>query len=238
MSEETSVFHVKQEESVMFRSVLLTMAVSLVLCLAFPALGTVTEGPFVDYRGGVTASPPPGARFVIIDTDTMFVRRGRLFKDHLTIGVDDEGPFLEWQSWLARLAGVGYVTAQTPDDTGTLLVTTVYGAEQIPPRPELMMTGFPADPAFDQTVSFMGEVFVGASGTTYPGTPLLPLTVAELPARFPDFDLALFAGADPASRVFAFQTTIPASDLEVIPEPATLMLLSVGGLAVLRRKRR
>jgi len=197
--------------------------------------GPIT-GPFFDYQGGVIVSNETG-KIIDIDIKTGFDKKTKRYTDRLMITVDlDKGIDVTW--WTGRLlnlAGVAYV--EEPDDpAGYVRITTIYGEEQTPPGPTPLMTGFPAAGWDGQSV-FSDETFIGNSGTGYLGTPLPFLTVADLPTQFPGFDLSVFSGADPTSRLFAFETFMPLSDVAVVPEPSALAAMALGlGLLVLVKR--
>ncbi len=108
----------------------------------------------------------------------------------------------------------------------------IYAQDLDPGNPGTRLTGFNA--SSPELVPLSNETFFGVSGTAY-SAPMQTVLVADLATLLPDFDLSAFAGADPGSIVYvAGPANIPLAD---VPEPASLTLLAMGALAVIRRRR-
>ena len=178
-----------------------------------------TVGPFTDPTGG----SGPTSIVIIIDS------RLRDFTDHIEINIP-------WFT-TAHVLGVAYVQTSA-SDPNVAEVTTIYGHDLNPPhqgpstQPSMAATGF--DPINPEVLAAANETFISPSNIVYDAHSIQARTLADLPGLFSDpVDLSPFSG-DPSGIFYVFQTTLPAS---VIPEPASLGLLSLGAVALLRRRR-
>ncbi len=210
------------------RTQVLLAAIAVPLFLATPvAAGTITFGPYPDFAGWeeVTSSVTIPTEF----TATIHIP----FDGNITLHIHD------WEIVRVTRRVPVYVPTYVrikifgdPIIEDPLSFFDIYAKDLDPDHPGTSLTGFnAADP---ELIPLSYERFVGASGTEYPA-PVQALYVGDLPFVVPDFDLSAFAQADPGSIVYlAGPGNIPLADA---PEPATLSLLAVGALALVRRRR-
>lgn len=128
-------------------------------------------------------------------------------------------------SSVANLRGVAYQTWTTPDLTGDVVITTIYGLDANPGDAALRIAGF--NPLAPEVAAMFDEVQIGISGTDYHASFSATPTLAELPTLFPGFDLSPFEGGS-ASFFYTFQTSLPGADY--VPEPLAYMLLGMGAV--------
>jgi hypothetical protein len=210
------------------RTRVLLAIVFTTLLFAMPcAAGTITFGPFPDFAGWLTQTtsvtvptvtnatvqiPGDGAIHISI-TDRMTVRVTTLVPIYVPSYV--------------RIKIVGDPQIEDP-----LSFFDIWAQDLDPANPGVHLTGFNA--TSPELIPLSAETFIGVSGTQYPA-PVQAVYVGDLPSIVPDFDLSAFSGANPSSIVYlAGPGNIPLAD---VPEPATLTLLAVGGVAVIRRRR-
>ena len=133
--------------------------------------------------------------------------------------------------------------SDTSGFAGTATVTTIYGIDQNPSGQALQLTGVdPTDPEFAPSSS---ETIFGNSGTPYVSSSAFTVPIASLSEVLgPGYDLSAFAGGDPNSLVYGFQTTVSGCDFltSSVPEPGTLVCFAeamamLGGLFIWRRRR-
>ncbi|CAG0995256.1 hypothetical protein PHYC_02522 [Phycisphaerales bacterium] len=117
---------------------------------------------------------------------------------------------------------------------GIVQVTTVYGIDLTPGAPQVSLTGF--DPLNPQLVPLSGETIYSRFGTTYESVASLTLPLSNIGSILPGHDLSWFAGGDPGSTLYAFQTYAPLDEF-LAPAPGSLALLGLGGVLAVRRRR-
>jgi hypothetical protein len=203
---------------------------SVALCaVALAGLGvtavsraTVLAGPGVDLRAVFDPSGPGGTAIWI------------------TGGSSPQAPIHDtvitmWHNTSLRalpIGGVAYI-GDSPDGT-SYTVTTIYGDDPDPSNPTLSLVG-QSDPIdFDIPD---GENIVGSSGTVYHSGPEAMVTLSQLAANLPGYDLSPFAGSSPDGEFLEFTTSVPVSEI-TLPEPASLTLLAGGFAAFGARRRR
>lgn len=187
----------------------------------------VTLGPAEDFRGVIVASAAPTMGMTLVSAN------GWNLKDSNQVYLAPGSPD-------AYLRGAAYATSATPDFAGPVTITTVYGVDVDPAASALAVGGFdPVDPQVDSIFDEM--YFASLSGTWYPATVALTPTYSDLAALLPGYDLSPFSGS-PTSFFYLFQATVPGSEFQFIPEPATFSLAGGAGLltlgAIARRGRR
>ena len=197
----------------------------------------VTDGPQLDLKN--TIDPPPPPENLLIGFTIHFPQDTYNYDPNINRIVKDRSKFwIEYHFDLVafppprHVIGLMYKTWSDASRTGHAEITTIYGADPDPASPTSMsILGFaPGD-----LIGVEEETMIGASGTEYAAHTSLTSTVGDLSTLLPGFDLSPFGG-DPNDIVYVFQTTMPLSDMTT-PEPATLSLLALGGLAMLRRRK-
>ncbi len=192
---------------------LILLAICLISGTAAAATAD-TVGPFLDFDEPVSISAT-----LTINT-------------HFTWPIDIYDEIIIIVNLATDVRALAYVTFDAPGFEDDALVTTIYGKPVAPAVSGLETTGF--DPVSPEITPLSGETIFGDSGTAYLSHFATgPTALSSLPTLFPDLDLSAFQG-DSSSIVYAFQTSMPVSE---IPEPATLSLLALGGLALIRRRK-
>lgn len=190
------------------------LSFALLIVCASSACMAATIGPYEDFRATIT--PSPMARMGM----TGGSKDGWNLKDSNMVYLAPGSPDV-------NLRGAAYATSTTPDFSGSVILTTIYGIDVDPVAPDLRIRGFdPHDPEID---SIFDETYIGISGTPYPATVAMTPTLPELATLLPGFDLSPFSGA-PDSFFYVFRGAVPGSDFQLIPEPASLTLAAVAGL--------
>lgn len=209
------------------------LVVSLTMLTALPVSAGIF-GPYEDLRDAEIPTPVGDGWVAQYETTYYSFEKEKWVKDILTITVENWSIEIEIKD--ARMAGGGFETFDDPDDPEAL-ITTIYGIDVEPDGP-LAITGFDsrlvASPASFETI-------IGASGTHYVSHSTMTVPLGDLATTFPGYDLSIFQG-DPSLVVFAFQTTVPVSDLYSVPEVSTGAMLSLAaigaaGYALYRRRR-
>ena len=117
--------------------------------------------------------------------------------------------FLDVGSPDAFVRAAAYATSATDDfQSGSVVITTIYGVDVVPGASALRIGGF--NPAAPEIGSIFGEEIIGLSGKIYPATLALTPTLADLSQLLPGFDLTPFEGS-PTSFFYLFQTSAPVS---------------------------
>ena len=155
-----------------------------------------------------------------------------------------------------------------PDLAGQEISILVSGDDQVSGfELYLMLTGGSPGPAFEAADCYSGAVFEGHEGGYYATSSFVqPLLLAQYGVTEPSdadevtadgllatvdvstvgvapgtYELLLafeYEGAQVASNFAGVQPTLTPGSIEVLPEPAALALLGVGGILLMRRKRR
>ncbi|MCY2929831.1 MAG: PEP-CTERM sorting domain-containing protein [Planctomycetota bacterium] len=212
----------------MLRTRFLFLAVAVTSLFALPCTaGTITFGPYPDFAGWVyqTSSITLPTMF---DATVHIPLDGTIHitvPDRITVRVTRAVPVFVPSYVRIKIFG-------DPQIEDPLSFFDIYAQDLDPVNPGTRLTGFNA--TNPELIPLTAETFIGVSGTEYPA-PVQAVYLADLPFVVPDFDLSAFAGGSPTSIVYlAGPGNIPLRD---VPEPTTLGLLVLGGLAVMRRKR-
>lgn len=201
--------------------------------LSSPARGGSVVGPGPDFIGDATSTNFTVKTHIKIPVNPFLDIE--IAKDEITIKLLAAAPPLP-------LSGVAYFESQTPDFSGDLTVTTIYGIDQNPAGSGLQVTGVdPVSPEFQPTSP---ETIFGSSGTHYTSSFSSMTAIGDLSALLgPGYDLSPFAAGDPNSDVYVFRTIVPSTDLLVgVPEPSSALMCAIGAatvvaLALSRRRR-
>ncbi len=173
---------------------------------------SVTIGPFEDFR----------ERLEPADTAQRRTTYGGTVKGY---NLADSARFdVPIGSSAVDLRGAMYVTADSSDFTGDFRITTIYGLDANPGAAALQINGF--NPAAPELASIFDETIIGNTQEYHADFAATP-TLAELALLLPGFDLSPFQGSS-SSFFYLFQTTAPSSDLLVVPEPSTWILVATG----------
>ena len=206
-------------------------AVALTLLFALPCTaGMLTFGPYPDFAGWVNQTSS-------ITLPTVFDATIQIpLDDSIHISLTDRITVRVTKS--VSVFVPSYVRIKIvgdPEIEDPLSFFDIYAQDLDPANPGTNLTGFSA--TNPELIPLSSEMFIGLSGTEYPA-PVQALFLGDLPALLPDFDLSAFAGGNPNSIVFiGGPGQVPAADA-IVPEPATLGLLLIGGLALLRPRRK
>ncbi|MCF7957910.1 MAG: PEP-CTERM sorting domain-containing protein [Phycisphaerae bacterium] len=199
--------------------------------------GIETSSTYITYWGSPYQAPTWGAPATIYpyphSAPNPYGYKVNTFKDWIILV---GGGGIDWQNRSARYtAAAAYIQYEdSSTTTDNMTVFTVYGHDANPTVPDaLSLTGY--DPAETIPV-FEGEQITGPSGIVYDHNSSQLVSVSSLPSVLgADADLSIFSG-DTSWQVWVFETTMPFSEVAV-PEPVTLTLLALGGLAMIRRRR-
>lgn len=134
------------------------------------------------------------------------------------------------------IRAAAYATSATGDfQAGSVIITTIYGLDVVSGGSALNIGGFSS--GTPEIGSIFGEQIIGLSGSRYSANVALTPSLSELPGLLPGFDLTPFQGS-PSSFFYLFQTTAPGADLQLVPEPSSLVMLCLGaiGLSLYRRE--
>lgn len=200
--------------------------------------GIETASTYITYWGSPYQAPTWGAPatiypFVGSIGGAPYGYKINTFKDWIIL-VGGGGSDWEFNSarYTAAAAYIQYDDSSAPTDLMT--VFTVYGRDANPTVPDaLALTGY--DPAETVPV-FADEQITGPSGVVYDHSSAQLVSISDLPTILgAGADLSIFSG-DTSLQVWVFETTMPFSEVAV-PEPVTLTMLALGGLAMTRRRR-
>ena len=92
-------------------------------------------------------------------------------------------------------------------------VTTVYGIDTSPTAPLPRLTGFTQ--TGPRIVPIGVETITSRNGISYTSGPRINVPISGIANFLPGHDLSWFAGANPSSSVFAFQTIAPLSEIYI-----------------------
>jgi len=111
-------------------------------------------------------------------------------------------------------------------------------ADPFSPNDGVTISGF--DASIPQNI-FSEETIIGIT-QDYAADSLGTFAIGDLAseALFTGFDFSRFVG-DPSAVVYAFRAIVPFSEIEIVPEPSTLLLAALGGILSsisLRRRKR
>ena len=113
-----------------------------------------TIGPVEDFRELIT--PASGAQLYSTGRGT---KEGWDLKDNAMIALESGSPSV-------NLRGAAYATSATPDFTGDVVITTIYGIDPDPLSAAFRISGF--NPAAPEIGSIFDETIVGDSGHVLP----------------------------------------------------------------------
>jgi len=205
----------------------LAVALALLFPLAATA-GTLTFGPYSDFAGWEEVTS-----FVVVPTEytaSIHIPYDGNVNIHIydAISVRVTKRVAVYVPSYVRIKIFGDPQIEDP-----LSFFDIYAQDLDPESPGTVLSGF--NPTAPELIPLSAETFFGASGTQY-YAPVQAVYVGDLASVVPDFDLSAFSQGNPNSIVYlAGPGLIPLADT---PEPATLSLLALGGLALLRRRGR
>ena len=114
------------------------------------------------------------------------------------------------------IGGIAFFTPGAGGQGSAMVqITTVYGIDMAPTAPLLRVTGFTQ--TGPRIVPVGVETIISHTGTNYTSGPRINVPISGIATLLPGHDLSWFAGANPSSSVFAFQTIAPLSDIYVGP---------------------
>ena len=215
--------------------------------------GTITIGPFPDFKGftdRVTWTIDTCAKTDLFPLDQRGIFGPNFYGHfHHFVNIHDRHTFTVHSSIPIPVFAASYIQVTYPDfwffnnptqaefnafweSNAPVRIVDVWAKDLNPSGDAIVLSGF--DGPVPGMVPEYGEQFFGNSGTGYVGSSTTT-TVGGLGSELPGFDMSAFAGADPEGIVYISSAIIPASDVPTVPEPSSLVLAVIGGLAFASR---
>lgn len=202
------------------------------------AAGVITLGPFPDYKETIIVNTPIDIDvFIGLQLEIPFdgtISVGKTMRRTIQVPVPTPiftATYYEVPNPLQHIGEVYRDVFNAADIT----ITDIWALDLNPDGDpfDVALTGF--DPINPQMVPLNDQVIVGQDGVEYVADVNAVVTLADLPAFLPGYDLSSISGDDDLI-VYVSQTTLPGQ--AIVPTPGVLGTLAFAGVIALRRSRR